>query len=166
MSRAQAPFFNKLANRLIETQQTQSVADRYAVFTCALRCFFLCQMKFLDQPVERGGLLDGIQILALQIFDECDLDGFLIRDVMHDRRDAVQAGKLRCAPTAFAGKEFVTLRPFPAHDDGLNDASLANGIRELIERFRRKSGARLVGARVHEINVNLQHAACLCDGLR
>ena len=48
--------------------------------------------ELLDEPVQRARLFDRVQVLALDVFDECDGHGRFVGNVAHDGRDRLQAG--------------------------------------------------------------------------
>ena len=52
-------------------------------------------------------LLDGVEVLALDVLDDGDLEHFLVGQRAHDDRHVMQIGLLRRAPAALAGDDLV-----------------------------------------------------------
>ena len=100
----------------------------------------------IDQLRVALGLLDWVEVFALQIFHERQLERRSVVHVADDDRHLGQAGHLRGAPTAFAGDEFVTALARP-HDQRLHDAVLADRLGQLVQRVVVESVARLHCAR-------------------
>ena len=88
MTGREATFLEQLLNRVFELQQADGVGDRGAVFSRALRHLLLREMKFIGEALEGVGLLDGIQILALKVFDQRHLERHFIGHVANDDGNA------------------------------------------------------------------------------
>jgi hypothetical protein len=80
------------------------------------------------------GLLDGIEVLPLDVLDNGHLDHVGIRDLLHHDRHGGEAGQPRGAQTPFPGHQFVSVFVF-AHHQRLNHALGADGIRQFLELF-------------------------------
>ena len=65
-------------------------------------------MKLFHQALECARLLDGIQIFALDIFDERELERLLVADFAQHSRHAQKLRALRGAPSALAGDQLVS----------------------------------------------------------
>ena len=63
-----AAFFEKILDRFLELQQANRVGDGGAVFAGAFGDLLLRQVKLVDQALESVGLLDGVEIFALEVF--------------------------------------------------------------------------------------------------
>jgi len=59
------------------------------------------------------GELDGVEILALDILDDRELEAIVGCSVGHDRRDAIQAGRPRRPPAALSDDELEALSGLP-----------------------------------------------------
>ena len=81
--------------------------------------------ELVDQPPEAMRRLDRIEVLALQVLDERQLEPLLVVEVADDRRDAVQTGRRRRADAPLAGDELVAVEGL-RHEDRLEDAVLAD----------------------------------------
>jgi hypothetical protein len=82
-------------------------------------------MKLLDQALECASLFNGVQIFALKVLNQGELERLLISDFPHQDGDTEQAGTLRCPPAALPGNEFVSRTHFSG-DEGLDDARRAD----------------------------------------
>jgi hypothetical protein len=97
-------------------QETHVVRDGRAIFADAFRDRFLRQMEFVGQAAIRLRFFDGIQILALNVFDQRDFEHLVVRDLAMDDGDFEETGALRGAPPALAGDDFGAAAD-GAHED-------------------------------------------------
>ena len=67
-----------------------------------------------DEAIEGLGDLDGVEVGALDVLDQRQLEGLLGRDVLDDDEHLLEAGALRGAPAALAGDELELGRAPPA----------------------------------------------------
>src|SRR6202034_1405082 len=75
--------------------------------------------------------LDGVEVLALDVFDDGEFENLLIVSGADDDRNVLEPHQLGRAPAAFSGDELIfPLRSFP-DDYGLNDAFALDGLGEL-----------------------------------
>ena len=86
-------------------EQPHVVGDRRAVLADAGGDGLLRQVEFVGQAPVGLRFLDRIQILALDVFDQRDLEHLVVGDVAIDDGDLEQAGALRGAPPALAGDD-------------------------------------------------------------
>ena len=78
---------------------------------------------------ERHGLVDGVEVLALEILDHRQLEDALVVQVHHPCGDLVELGLDAGAEPTLAGDELVTLADGP-HQDRLEHAVLAERVGE------------------------------------
>ena len=88
MAGGEATFLKQILDRRFELQKANGVGDGGAVFSGAFRDLLLGEMKLIDQALERVGLLDGVEVLTLEIFDQCHFKRELFGDVAQNRRNA------------------------------------------------------------------------------
>ena len=88
----------------------------------------------------RERLLDRVEVGALHVLDERDLELVAIGELADERGDVVEAGEARRAHATLAGDELVAVEGL-RDEDRLEHAVLADARRELLERRRRRSGA-------------------------
>jgi hypothetical protein len=125
-----------------ELEQPDHVGDGGAVLARAAADLFVAEFVLACEAVIGGGHFDGVQILALDIFDQGNFEEFLIGELLDYHRDLCQSGQAGCAPAAFAGDEFVAVG-LSAHDDGLDDAVGPDGVGKFAEALLLEDGARL-----------------------
>ena len=115
------------------------------------------EAELIDQPRQRACLLQGVQVLALNVLDQRHRDRSLIRHVADHGGDCAQAGNLGRPPAALARDDLITLRfariPLRqgAHQNGLHHALGFDRIGEFAERFQAHVDARLVLASLQQI---------------
>lgn len=165
MACGEAAVFDHFADWIFEAQKAEGVCDGYTLLARALGGFFLREMKFLHQAVESLRLLDGIQVFALEVFDERDFHGFLVGNIVNDDGNAVHGDKLCGAPAAFASEELISCGTF-ANDERLDDAGAANRLRQFIKSGLGETCTRLVRTGVDEINVDLKDGSGSIGGTR
>ena len=94
----QLPFFDPVLNRRLQLQQPNRVRYRSAVFSGTFRHRFLRKLKFVHQPFKRPRCFDGIQVFALDVFDQRHFERQLVGHLPDDRRNL--ASVPRAAPLA------------------------------------------------------------------
>ncbi|CAM5215651.1 hypothetical protein BTHI11S_03443 [Bosea thiooxidans] len=111
-------------------------------------------VELRDQPLITGRFLDRIEIRALHVLDDGDLQRFAIIRLDQDHRDVVQLGPLRGAPAPLTGDDLVSVDHARnrADDDRLQDATLADRGRELVEIVLAEGPARIARARPQELD--------------
>jgi hypothetical protein len=103
---------------------------------------------FLEQPLEAARRLDGVEVLALEVLDQGRLEGLGVAELAHEDGHLVEARALRCAPPALARDDLVAAGAALADEDGLEDADLADALRELVEGRLVEVRSRLPAVRV------------------
>ena len=101
--------------------------------------------------------LDGIEIFALEIFDERQFKHRAVVGLADDDGNLRQLQQLRRAPAAFAGDQFKIAAAL-ADDERLDDALFADGIGQFAQRLRGKILARLERARTNPVERHALHA--------
>ncbi|SPE61253.1 hypothetical protein SBV1_620025 [Verrucomicrobia bacterium] len=145
-------------------QQAQRVGDDCAALTHLGGGFLLGELELPDELGITLGLLDGVKVFALQVFDEGQLEHRAVIGLTNDHGDLAQAQQLGRAPAAFTGNKFQMAVAL-ADNQGLNDALFPDRIGQLAERLRRKVLARLKRAGADTVQ---RHALNLlaCHGWR
>ena len=98
------------------------------------------------QPLIRLRLFDRVEILALDILDQRDLERFGIVELADDDRDFVKPCPLRCAPPSFAGDDLITVLIRP-HHDRLDQSPGGDRSRQFVQQRLVEMAARLFGMR-------------------
>lgn len=163
VSSSDASIFNQVLYRLFQLQEPDGVRDCGSVFAGAVGDIFLSELEIGHQPFKCPPLLDGIEILALNIFNQGDLKRLRLGDLADDCGNARQTRALRRSPAALAGNELVA-GPVRAQDERLDYAASADRARQLLERLFPKSRPGLIRAWVDQVDVHLMRARqCVRD---
>ena len=136
-------------------EQAQEVGDRGAVLAGALGHLLLGEAEVAGEALEGAGLLDRVEVLALEILNDGDLHRLLVGDLADDGGDGGLAGALRGEPAALAGDELEASGVL-ADGDGLDDSGDLDGIGELVEGDFVEVGAGLVGIAVDQLDGNVR----------
>ena len=143
MSRGQLALANHVQHRLGQRQQTQRVGHRRPALAQALGHLVLRQAALLHQPLHAHGLLDRVQVVALQVLDQRGLHPLHLVPVADDRGDLGQPGEARGAPAAFTRDDGISPAVF-ADQYGLNHAHRADGVGQLLHGLLVKAAAGLL----------------------
>jgi hypothetical protein len=131
-------FAQKFLDRLGQFEQPQRIGHRRAALADLGRDVLLRELELFRELRVAVRLLDGVQIFALQIFDERQLQHRAVVGLAGDDGNFRQIQKLRRAPAAFAGDQFKKTAAL-AHDERLHDALFADGIGQFAQRLVGKS---------------------------
>ncbi len=125
-------------------EQTKRVGDRRAVLAEARRERFLRIPVLAQEPVVGLRELEGVQVFALDVLDERELEGALGAHVLHDDERLADARALQRAPAALARDELepIALR-HATNDQRLDQAVLADARGQLVELVRVEVLSRL-----------------------
>ena len=145
VSRRQLAVGDKGLHLCRQLRQPHHVGDMAAALADFLGDVFLAAFEFVGQRVIALRLFHRIEVFALHVLDDHDLECVAVADVDRDDRHLVQAGELRGAPAAFAGDDLVAIlralhRP---HHDRLDHAMLLDGGRKFAEFSIGKSPTRV-----------------------
>ena len=99
----------------------------------------LGQPELVDQLAVRERLLDRVEVRALDVLDERDLELVAVRELADERGDVVEARQAGGPHAALAGDELVAVERL-GDEHRLEHAVLADARGELLERLRRPCG--------------------------
>ena len=99
------------AGRQIE--EAERVRDGRACRADAIRDVLLAEPELLDQLAVGFRRLERIEILALEVLDEGELELLAIGELADDRGDAFETGRLGGAQPPLAGDELVAVDRSP-----------------------------------------------------
>ena len=157
VSGSDASIFNQVLDRLFKLQEADGVRNGGSVFAGAVGNILLSELEIGHQAFKCPRLLEGIEILALNIFNQGDLERLRLRDLADDCGNARQTRALRRSPAALAGNELIA-GPVRAQDERLDYAARADRARQLLERLFTKSRPWLIRAWVDQVDVHLVRA--------
>lgn len=132
----------KALHLLVEIEQPHAVRDGGAALADLLRDVLLPQTKLPRESRKRPRFFDRVEVLALEVLDEGQLEDILIRGLANDDGRVEQAEAFGGAPAALAGDEFERFAA-AANDQRLNDAVLFDRGDQFVEVLLVKDGARL-----------------------
>ena len=142
--------FLELARQL---EQAQVVRDRRAIEAHAPADLVLGPAA-VDQRPEGVRELDRVQVAALHVLDQRELEAVAIVDVGDHGGDRGETGRARGAPASLADEQLVAVAD-AAHHDGLQHTVLFDRIREARERALVEAPARLLGIGIDAIDGDL-----------
>lgn len=95
--------------------------------------------------LERFGLLEFRQVLALQVFDKHEIIGIIVREFPDQGGDRRQAGNTGGLEPALADDDFIRslLALYRPDHDRLDNSLLFNGLDELVKLGTRESFSRI-----------------------
>jgi len=137
-------------------EEADRVRDRRPILPDSLRDLLLRQPELILQLRERRRLLEGRQVAALNVLDEREEEPVAVADrLAHEDGDAREARPARRTDAPLPRDDPVAL-PLPRDEDGLQDAGLLDRGGQLVEVGFAEAPARLLPARVEEIEVDLE----------
>jgi hypothetical protein len=121
------------------------------VRSCPFPDLFVAEAEIGRQLFEGYGYLDGIEVLALDVFNQGDFKEAVVMDVSDDDGHLLQPGEAGGPPTALTGNEMVLFADLP-DDEGLDDPIGLDRSGQLLEASRVEDGAGLIGVRLDLVN--------------
>ena len=143
MALGQSPVGDRGLDPRGEVEQAERVRDRRAGTPDTGREAILGEPEFVDELAIGIGGLDRVEILALEVLDEGELELIAIGELAHESRDAIEAGGLRRPKPPLTGDELVAVDRL-GHEDRLEHAVLRDARRERREAVRIEPLARLM----------------------
>ena len=120
-----------------------------AGFAHPLGALLLRQAKVGHQLLEAGGLLHGVQILSLEVFNQGQLHDLAVVCLDDQHRHLVQTGLPGGAPAALTGDDLVVAGGQAADGDGLENAVGGDALRQIAQSVRVKLLSGLGGVGLH-----------------
>jgi hypothetical protein len=99
--------------------------------------------KVLKKLLVGGRLLQRVELDPVDVLEQCIPQQRVVRCVPHDGRDGGQAGGRGRAPTPFAHDQLVFVVRGRPHDNGLQNAELADRVGQLGQRVLIEDGPGL-----------------------
>ena len=118
-----------------------------AAFANLLGNIFLGAPEFLDQVLISRCLFYGVEIGALDVFDDGDFQRLVVGQFAHHHRHIVQFGELSGAPAALARHDLIAVRADGPDQDGRQYTHFLDRGREVGQRLLIKGLAGLVAPR-------------------
>jgi hypothetical protein len=155
VTRAKPAFFKQIKNRPFKLEKPKSISDGGTVLSGTVCNLFLCKVKLIGETLECVGLLDRVEVLALEVFNEGHLESHGVRHVPNHYRNAGETSFLSSTPATFTCDELVA-GSNSADDERLDDSARLDRTRKFVERFFAEAGSRLIRARIDQVDVDLK----------
>ena len=152
-------------DRLRQLQQAQRIADVAAALADDPGDVLVAVTVLARQRLIAAGLFQRIEIAALHVLDDGELERLAVGRFERHDRNVVQAGALRRPPAPLAGDDLVgILRPaHRPHHDRLDDAALLDRCRQVIELRLGEMPARIARIRLEIFDRHPPLIACALD---
>ena len=154
MAHRDLPGGQRTAHTLGQIEQADQIGDMAARFVDQRAQRFLRVVKLVDQPTIGQPLLNCVEVGALNIFKQRHFERHRIIKFLNDYRNMVKLYPLCRAPATLARDNAIAAATGRPHDDGLENAMLADRRGELVQRIFVEMIARLIGVRENIGNRN------------
>ena len=131
MSGGELSLFHQLPHRPMETQKPQGVGHGAAGFSHPLGRLLLGHVIGLNERLEARRFLHGVQVLPLEVFHQSQFGRFLVVSVHHHGGYFAETRQTGSPPAPFSGDNLIVAGGELPHGQGLDNAMLPNGIRQL-----------------------------------
>ena len=147
-----------------ETQEAEEIGHRGAILAGALGHLLLGHVELAGEALEGAGLLHGVEVGSLEVFDDGDFHRLLVGNLSEDGGDGGHAGKLGGQPAAFADNELEATAGQRPHQHGLDHAVGNDRGGQLSQLLLVHVGTGLEGIAIDLIEGNLAGLAAFCIG--
>ncbi len=151
------PFGHLLAETVGQLQQAQGIRHRGPRLADLPSHGFLRHAKFFLEQRIALGLLDRVEVFALEIFDQCDLQRLFVSGLDDDHRHLLQQGGPGGAQSALPGDQ-LELAAHLAHQQRLEHAVHLDRFHQFGEGFRLEIATGLPRAGHHLGHCHPLHA--------
>jgi hypothetical protein len=152
-----APLCDEELHVAMQIEQAHRVGDTGSGLADTRGDFVLLERKFLGEADVACGFFHRVEILALEVLDECHFQNITIGGLALDDRHSGESEFAGGTPTSFTSDEFE-LTIHSAHDERLDDAVLTDRLHQIIKWRFTELKARLQGAGNHLIERHVAHA--------
>jgi hypothetical protein len=129
-----------------KVEQTKGVGDGRAGSPDARGDLLVREAEIVDQLAKALGSFDRIEVLALQVLDERELELRSLVEVANERGDSLETGVERSPNAALTGDQLIAIDRL-SDEDGLEHAVLADARRERGHLGRVEMSPRLLWVR-------------------
>jgi hypothetical protein len=148
-----------------ELQEPKRIRHGRSSLTDSRGEVFLAEPEFLDQLPVGIGRLERIEVLALEVLDQGELELVPVGQLPNHGRDPVEAGCLSSALASLAGHQLVSIDRL-GDQDRLQDAVLDDARRQGREPIRIEPLARLAWVRGDPTDLQLDRGRLTGVALR
>ena len=125
-------LLDELAYAARQPEKSQQIGDGGTILTDTLRDLFLRVAELADEAAIGPGFFYGIQLFALDVLDERDLEHLPIVYIADDHGNAPQAGSFCRSPPTLPRYDLKPGTHAP-REDGLHNSMLRHGLGEFPE---------------------------------
>ena len=119
-----------LLDAIWEVEQPEAVGDSRSTPAHPDSHLMLGEAELIHQPMEGGGLLQGVQVIAMEVLDDRLFQGVAVLGLPHHRGHHGQTCSSGSPPTPFTGHELITPASLP-EQEGLEYPHLLDGSSQL-----------------------------------
>ena len=123
MTQGEGPLSDEPLYVFGEGKQAQRISNRGSVLSYGLGDLLMGQSKIIDELSVAFRLFDGVEVLALEVFDEGEREQLLVGNVPNDGGNRSPTQSSRCPKTPLARNEFVLSVLSRSHGDRLEKAT-------------------------------------------
>ena len=110
MTKREDPLLEVIDNGLREAKEADEIRDRRPVFSHPLGDVLLREREVLHELHVSEPLIDAVQILTLNVFNQGDFQGLSVRRLSDDNGDLFESGQF-CGPkAALPCDQLITVR--------------------------------------------------------
>ena len=157
MANGEAALGDEQLHIAVEIEQAHGIGDAGAGLADTAGDLVLFEGEFLGKAHVAFGFFHGIEVLALEVLDEGHLEHIAVGGLTLDDGHGGESEFAGSTPAAFAGDE-LELAIHGAHDERLDDAVLADGLDEVVQRGFAELEAWLQGTGHHHVERDIAHA--------
>ncbi len=145
-----------------QTEQTRRIGHGRATAAHFFGNLFLGELELRGQLVVGPRFFNRVEVFTLQVFDQSDLECFLVADLPNDGGNGRQPCFARGAPPAFPGNQLITASVSRAaqrpYQQRLDHAALLDGIGQFAELFGVEVSAGLKRAALDGVDAEMADA--------
>ena len=108
-----------------QLKESHIIGDGTSVLSETISKFFVGEIAFFNKSLEGNGNLDGVQVFALNVFDQGHFEQRLVVCFPNVCWDFLKIRELRRSKATFATNDLVLVRTNFVDGDGLNDSQLS-----------------------------------------
>ena len=145
----------QLLGALGKVEQTKRVSNRGTTLGHHLRDLGLRHVATFHKTTIPIRFLNGVQIRALDVFDERELERVIVVSLFDANGNLLKACHLACLPTTLASDNLIRVRACFPHKNWLQETVSLDRGRKLLKFFLLELSSRLIGVRADRVDGNL-----------
>ena len=163
MAGSQCAVFDMAADTFRQRQQADGVGDMAAALADRISELLLRIAELIHQLLIGARFFQRIEVGALDILDQRDLQRLAVGKIADQHRHLVHAGALSRAPAPFAGDDFELAIAALAHHQRLQQTLVADRAGQIFEITVGEMLARIIRIGMQELDRNMAQRACILD---